>query len=566
MRIKARFYLSIFLFLSSLFCFPVQSLENSDKCLLDKQILISQNSPSKTALIENVFKHCDNENSSSISSARFSQMLNNSIHDFEHNDKDSDHGHEHHEEEIHAHEHHEHHSHEKHVHLSDFFELKCIEGKFNNFSNVISLFPHINLKQFINLLGLLENDLASDCKIEKNLTVLSESIVKDKINKLNWSLAFLSAIIISIIGLLCYLVVPSIKTQFFNPFFQFLVALAVGTLSGDSLLHLIPHAFMGSHDHDESSGNHGNHEHLSGIFKGLSALVGIYLFFIIEKIMQIRRARKEKRHRLSELDAENEKLSVNNYSSRNEIKLPPVANNQSSPNGGVSVSTNSTNMTTKTRSPDEKAVLFRKSEHSPHNHSHAHHDHQIDQAIEDQSCYVIHVNKDLKYISQYLPNNKCNENVDHHDHQNETEHLHKHRPKIEETNAASVSLSILPDTKLESDNTQTKLLEDSPLIDKNCLCSSVPNLHETTNTVCLEEKTETPTKELSLKQLPEKRHKSHHSEDDADSDDQENRKHSHKHGHSHMHGHSHSSFHIYKTKREKAHHDHHKKQDRKSVV
>lgn len=38
--------------------------------------------------------------------------------------------------------------------------------------------------------------------------------------------------------------------------------------------------------------------------------------------------------------------------------------------------------------------------------------------------------KDLKYISQYLPNNKCNENIDHHDHENEIEHLHKHRAAL----------------------------------------------------------------------------------------------------------------------------------------
>lgn len=73
--------------------------------------------------------------------------------------------------------------------------------------------------------------------------------------------------------------------------FQFLVALAVGSLSGDSLLHLIPHAFM-DHSHDHSSSSH---DHSAGVYKGMGAIVGIYVFFLIEKIMQIRRARKEKR-------------------------------------------------------------------------------------------------------------------------------------------------------------------------------------------------------------------------------------------------------------------------------
>lgn len=62
----------------------------------------------------------------------------------------------------------------------------------------------------------------------------------------------------------------------------------MGTLAGDSLLHLIPHAFI-EHDHAE-------HVHESSeVYKGLAATGGIYLFFLIEKIMMIRRARKEKK-------------------------------------------------------------------------------------------------------------------------------------------------------------------------------------------------------------------------------------------------------------------------------
>jgi hypothetical protein len=48
---------------------------------------------------------------------------------------------------------------------------------------------------------------------------------------------------------------------------------------------------MNNHDHGKDS----SHSHNEGVYKGLGAVVGIYVFYLIEKIMQIRRARKEKK-------------------------------------------------------------------------------------------------------------------------------------------------------------------------------------------------------------------------------------------------------------------------------
>ena len=58
---------------------------------------------------------------------------------------------------------------------------------------------------------------------------------------------------------------------------------------------------MEKHSHSDSERAH---DHNEGVYKGLGAVVGIYIFFLIEKIMQMRRARKEKRvnfHALSRL-------------------------------------------------------------------------------------------------------------------------------------------------------------------------------------------------------------------------------------------------------------------------
>jgi hypothetical protein len=49
---------------------------------------------------------------------------------------------------------------------------------------------------------------------------------------------------------------------------------------------------MENHDHSDSSHSHSHNE---GVYKGLGAVVGIYVFYLIEKIMQMRRARKEKK-------------------------------------------------------------------------------------------------------------------------------------------------------------------------------------------------------------------------------------------------------------------------------
>lgn len=98
-----------------------------------------------------------------------------------------------------------------------------------------------------------------------------------------WVWGFVSITIISLLSLLGVVLVPILKQSCFKFLLTFLVALAVGTLSGDALLHLLPHS-QGQHDHSQVGAN--KEEDLvvafDGVWKGLTALAGIYLLFIIE--------------------------------------------------------------------------------------------------------------------------------------------------------------------------------------------------------------------------------------------------------------------------------------------
>ena len=59
-----------------------------------------------------------------------------------------------------------------------------------------------------------------------------------------WGYGFASITLISVLCLSVIAVIPCLKKSFYTMVMSFLVALAVGTLTGDALLHLIPHAFL----------------------------------------------------------------------------------------------------------------------------------------------------------------------------------------------------------------------------------------------------------------------------------------------------------------------------------
>ncbi|GAB0086363.1 zinc transporter ZIP10 [Sergentomyia squamirostris] len=108
-----------------------------------------------------------------------------------------------------------------------------------------------------------------------------ENIVQDSdLAKLSPILATVAILIISLCGLVGIAVVPLMKYSAYQDILQFLVALAVGTLVGDALMHLMPHAFEAG---EESSSGHSHSSTWICFGTFLSALI----MYILENLLSL---------------------------------------------------------------------------------------------------------------------------------------------------------------------------------------------------------------------------------------------------------------------------------------
>lgn len=117
-----------------------------------------------------------------------------------------------------------------------------------------------------------------------------------------WLYSSLSITAISACGLLGVVVIPIMHKTYYNHLLQFLVALAVGTLCGDALLHLMPHAMSPMHDHGDRD-EHGvaiPDSHDDGMWKGLAAMMGVVFFYFTEKCLTVVVEWRKRRQKLED--------------------------------------------------------------------------------------------------------------------------------------------------------------------------------------------------------------------------------------------------------------------------
>lgn len=137
--------------------------------------------------------------------------------------------------------------------------------------------------------AILYNLLAGSCSQEQqppDLDVKEPAEPPANIQVSVWLYSILAVVIISACGVLGLAVIPVMQKRYYQPLLQFLVALAVGTLAGDAFLHLLPHAMSTGHEHSRSE--HGQEAiHDENMWKGFVAMLGLVLFFVVERIIVI---------------------------------------------------------------------------------------------------------------------------------------------------------------------------------------------------------------------------------------------------------------------------------------
>lgn len=204
-----------------------------------------------------------------------------------------------------GHEHHHEHDDHEHQHHSTFRERIKIEAEHMLSMCPILLYQIINRQSPLELNGCLNssNFITSELAVDDEL---SEMAPRSKV----WLYSTLSIIGVSLCGLLGVAVIPIMEKHFYHHVLQFLVALAVGTLAGDALLHLLPHAMMPTYE--------GQDIHQMMMFRGLAAVGGIVFFYFFERFLTMVtewRQRKQKRDKPSSrvrVMRDPESVSLNN--------------------------------------------------------------------------------------------------------------------------------------------------------------------------------------------------------------------------------------------------------------
>ncbi|XP_054550070.1 zinc transporter ZIP6 isoform X2 [Talpa occidentalis] len=197
----------------------------------------------------------------------------------------------------------------------------------------------LNAIEFNYLCPAIINQIdARSCLIHTTSEKKAEIPPKTYSLQIAWVGGFIAISIISFLSLLGVILVPLMNRVFFKFLLSFLVALAVGTLSGDAFLHLLPHSHAShhhSHSHEEpaiemkrgplfshlSSQNIEESTYFDSTWKGLTALGGLYFMFLVEHLLTLIKQFKDKKKKNQKKPENDDDVEIKKQLSKYESQL-----------------------------------------------------------------------------------------------------------------------------------------------------------------------------------------------------------------------------------------------------
>nr|XP_025852774.1 zinc transporter ZIP6 isoform X2 [Vulpes vulpes] len=313
----------------------------------------------------------------------------------------------------------------------------------------------LNATEFNYLCPAIINQIdARSCLIHTTSEKKAEIPPKTYSLQIAWVGGFIAISIISFLSLLGVILVPLMNRVFFKFLLSFLVALAVGTLSGDAFLHLLPHSHAShhhSHSHEESamemkrgplfshlsSQNIEESTYFDSTWKGLTALGGLYFMFLVEHVLTLIKQFKDKKKKNQKKPETDDDVEIKKQLSKYESQL----------------STNEE----KVDAEDRPEGYLRADSQEP-----SHFDSQQPAILEEEEVMIAHAHPQEVY-NEYVPRgckNKCHSHfhdtlgqsddlihhhhdyhhiLHHHHHQNHHPHSHSQRYSREELKDAGIA-------------------------------------------------------------------------------------------------------------------------------
>lgn len=182
-------------------------------------------------------------------------------------------------------------------HMHDHENIQCMTAtEIIHSYNISPDTSIISPLEFLHICPAIIHQLDHRCADAAGLSLhLSHKSEGKSMNKHVWIYASVAVLAISLCGLLCVAIIPIMQRVCYHTLLQFLVGMAIGSLSGDALLHLLPHAMVANENHHDKD-TISSHGEVAHVWRGLTALAGVYIFFIAERLLNLltnyRRRRK----------------------------------------------------------------------------------------------------------------------------------------------------------------------------------------------------------------------------------------------------------------------------------